>query len=201
MEADQRYPTPHHETWTPLIETGLWCRNEPTWRGQVRSAPVIGRHARDHYTKWPSRKDAVLAAYCADRPCRVELLGGVSRATRIIGRTPANWLVHPFNSLSAQEFLEGLDFFVHYPHEEYIEEFGRAVLEAMAVGLPVVLPPVFKETFGDAALYAEPADVWNVIEAVWRDEQIYLSRARASRDFVLQTGDWKHFEERLRSLQ
>ncbi len=197
MEADPRYPAPHPEPWTPLLDTAAWCARPLVWRGRERARPVVGRHGRDHYTKWPTDPAALRAAYCAGRPCDVAILGGADRARRVLGRLPANWTVHEFNALSAQDFLAGLDVFVHYPHEDYIEEFGRVVLEAMAAGVPVILPPVFRETFGEAALYAEPAEVWDRVSALWSDEAAWLARARAGRDFVLAGSNLARLEARL----
>ena len=187
MGQDARYPTPHFENWTPLIDIQTYCAKPPEWRGRVRSRPAIGRHGRDHYTKWPTTRDAVLQAYCAGAPCDVKLLGGADHAGAIIGDLPENWTVLKFDSVDVLAFLSEIDFFVHYPHEDYIEEFGRAVLEAMAIGVPVVLPPVFEGTFGPAALYAQPEDVWPLIENIWSDETKYLARAEAGRHFVMST--------------
>lgn len=197
MRADPRYPAPDDIIWTPLIDTGTWCGHPLRWRGADGRQPVIGRHARDHYTKWPSSAVALREAYCADRPCAVELMGGARKALAVIGAAPANWTVHAFGASESIDFLRGLDFFVHYPHEQYIEEFGRAVLEALAVGLPAVLPPVFRETFGEAASYAEPSEVWNRIAALWADEAAYLDQARRGRDFVQANSDWSQFPNRL----
>jgi len=200
MQADDRYEEIHDEIWTPLIDTGVWCSANPIrWRGRERARPVVGRHARDHYTKWPSDAADLAAAYCVGRNCDVALLGGAEHALRVLRRMrkPRNWKVHDFGALESRPFLQELDFFVHYPHERYIEEFGRAVIEAMAVGVPAILPPVFRQTFGDAALYAEPADVWGVIEALWQDESAWLERAHKGREFVLATSDWRRFAERL----
>jgi glycosyltransferase involved in cell wall biosynthesis len=94
----------------------------------------------------------------------------------------------------------GLDFFVHFPHEDYIEEFGRAVLEAMAVGLPVILPEVFRPTFGDAALYATPDEVWPTIERVWNNEIEWRHRSLMSADFVRNNSDWTQLPGRLARL-
>src|SRR5690606_19950639 len=64
MVQDGRYESIHPEVWTPLIDTDVWCEREVSWRGAERQRPVIGRHARDHYTKWPTRTELVRAAYC-----------------------------------------------------------------------------------------------------------------------------------------
>jgi GT2 family glycosyltransferase len=185
MDEDERYPRPHSDTWFPLIDTDLWCKTSLRWRGHERERPKVGRHGRDHYTKWPSTPEAVRSAYCANQACTVELLGGAKRALEILGVKPRNWVIHEFGSIEPYAFLSDIDFFVHFPHENYIEEFGRAALEAMAVGIPVILPTVFRETFGDAALYSEQRDVWTTLEALWADERAYLAQAEAGRSFVL----------------
>jgi hypothetical protein len=199
MRADPRYPTPTETIWTPLADAAAWCATPPRWRGAGGRAPVIGRHARDHYTKWPTTREALRAAYCADRPCEVEIMGGAARALAVMGAQPANWTVHPFGGMEARTFLDRLDAFVHYPHEDYIEEFGRAVLEAIALGLPAILPPVFRQSFGDAALYAEPADVWNTISDLWANEAAWLAQGKAGQDFVRANSDWSLFPARLKA--
>ena len=199
MRADPRYPTPTETIWTPLADAAAWCATPPRWRGAGGRAPVIGRHARDHYTKWPTTREALRAAYCADRPCEVEIMGGAARALAVMGAQPANWTVHPFGGMDARAFLGRLDAFVHYPHEDYIEEFGRAVLEAIALGLPAVLPPVFRQSFGAAALYAEPGDVWDTISALWADEAAWLAQGKAGQDFVRANSDWSLFPARLKA--
>ncbi len=184
-------------TWNPLLDTDSWCAGELRWRGNTRSRPVIGRHARDHYTKWPSDPDALRSAYCANRPCEVRLLGGIRFALNIVNKAPGNWRAHAFGSLEPVNFLRDLDFFVHYPHEDYIEEFGRAIIEAMAVGIPVILPPSFADTFGDAACYAMPQDVWSTVLALWHDQEAYLKQAHKGRLFVMEHCAWRQLAERI----
>ncbi len=125
-------------------------------------------------------------------------MGGAQKARAIRGEGwPQNWVDLPFGSQEVQAFLAGLDFFIHYPNETYIEEFGRAPMEAMAIGVPVILPPVFRETFGEAALYAEPNDVWATIEALWKDEAAYHERSEIGRAFVVENCNLDQFPRRL----
>lgn len=201
MAADKRYAPVHYETWTPLIDTQSWCAQPLQWSGGNGRPPVVGRHARDHYTKWPGDPAAIQDAYCAERPCLVRLMGGDTCALEHLGARPDNWDVVPFGATSAQAFLAGLDFFIHFPHEDYIEEFGRAMIEAMAMGVPVILPEVFRATFGDAARYACPEDVWPTIESLWHDEAEWMARAEAGRAFVIENCDHTRFQTRLARLQ
>lgn len=177
------FPQPYSEDWPPLIDLKPYNAEPLVWRGGKRTKPVIGRHGRDHYTKWPSDPSDLRDAYCADKTCSVRILGGADCVAGIVGRVPVNWEIHPWNAMPVPSFLSELDFFVHYPHEDWIEAFGMAVVEAMAAGKPVILPPVFKETFGAAATYAEPAQVWDTITSLWRNKKAYLAQARAGRKF------------------
>lgn len=197
MEADPRYPAPHEDTWTPLLDLDKWAF-APRWHGRGR--PVLGRHGRDHPLKWPAEPEALSLAYCAGKPCDVRFLGGARYARERIGRGPANWREEAFGSQDVQDFLGELDFFLHYPDRTYIEEFGRAPMEAMALGLPVLLPPEFAPTFGEAAVYAEPEAVWSTIDALWRDEAAYLAQARRGRDFVEANCGYAAFPPRIDRL-
>ena len=43
----------------------------------------------------------------------------------------------------------------------------------MASGLPAILPPHFRPLFGDAAIYAEPAEVLSVVSRLYADRAAY----------------------------
>lgn len=200
MLADPRYPAPIAETWTPLIDTDLWCRRRPDWRGDWRARPVIGRHGRDHPLKWPAEREALRAAYCAGRPCEVRFLGGAVYARKRVGGWPSNWRDEAYGARDVRDFLADLDFFLHFPDSTYIEEFGRAPMEAMAMGVPVILPPEFEPTFGPAALYCDADGVWPIIERLWRDRAAWEARVAAGRAFVQASCAYSVFPERIARL-
>jgi glycosyltransferase involved in cell wall biosynthesis len=200
MEQDERYPKPHHENWTPLIDKDTWMRKPLTWRGDSRQYPCVGRHCSAHYAAWPSNAQKLRSAYLAERRCEVRFLGGAEQATQVIGSIPSNWKVFAFDSIDVPDFLRDLDFFIHFPHEDSIEECGRCVIESMAAGCPAILAPIFKDTFGDAAVYCEPEEVWGHIESLWRNEGEYLRQAQKGQEFVQANCPLELLSERLARL-
>lgn len=199
MWNDVRYPIPHDDVWNPLLDVDAWCRFRVPWRGGERERPVLGRHSRDHYTKWPATAEALAQAYCVDQACEIKLLGGADHAISVLGRRPDNWEVLEYAE-TTHEFLQELDFFIHFPHEQYIEEFGRAVLEAMGLGIPVILPPVFRNTFGDYAHYAEPDEVWPLVQGLWRSQEAYDHAADLGLEFVRRYASYSALADRLQRL-
>ena len=190
MAADPRYPAAHPDTWTPLIDAKAWGARAHGWRGAGRAVPVLGRHGRDHPLKWPRDPRALAAAYCAGKPCEVRFLGGAAQARARLARWPGNWRALPFGARAVPDFLAELDVFLHFPDPRYIEEFGRAPMEAMAAGVPVILPPEFEPTFGEAALYAPPEGVWELVARLWHDRALWEARAAAGRGFVAASCDY-----------
>src|SRR5690606_14289897 len=64
-----------------------------------------------------------------------------------------------------------------------VEAFGYVILEAIAKGLPAILPPAFRSLFGPAALYAEPQDVFSLVQELALDPEQrrqHITRARSS---------------------
>lgn len=144
--------------------------------------PVIGRHSRDGYEKWPDA-DVLRSVYPVDGSRDVRVLGGAAQASRRTGLdVEAAWTVHPFGSLPPRAFLDELDFWVYFHGPELVESFGMATVEALYAGLVVVLPHYMEPTFGDAAVYASPHDALDVVDRLWADPDAYRAQsARASR--------------------
>ena len=150
----------------------------------VEKPLVIGRHSRPSPMKWPATAEELTAAYPVDGSVEVRVLGGADPAIELIGETPESWTVLPFGAEEPAVFLAGLDALVYYHHCDIVEAFGRTVLEALAVGIPVVVAPVFESTFGDACLYAEPADAIAAVRRLLLDPDA-LAQQRKTADLVI----------------
>lgn len=158
-----------------IVEIDFPCVLDPDeWampRSRFRSdMPVVGRHSRDHYTKWPATKESMLKVYPDDPAVDVRIMGGATSATALLGaRLPGNWTPFPYDVMGVKAFLYQLDFWVYFHHPVLVESFGLAVLEAMATGCVVILPKHFEPTFGAGAVYCDEDEVQDVIRELYGD--------------------------------
>ncbi|MFP4150070.1 MAG: hypothetical protein ACLFV0_11340 [Nitriliruptoraceae bacterium] len=165
------------EDWVNVIDVASWRRPRSGSRHRV---PVIGRHSRDHPLKWPATATELLDAYPDTSDVEVHVLGGAAAAARILGgAVPERWLVEPFGALPPARFLAGLDVYVYQHHPDWVEAFGRSILEALASGLPTVLPPHFAPLFGEVPRYATPAEVQAEVRLLHEDRGAYRAAAEA----------------------
>ena len=158
------------QDWVNVIDVDAWHVDRLGWRSD---RPVIGRHSRPQRQKWPTDPQVVKALYPVDGSAVVKILGGADPVQELLGYLPSSWQVIPFGEMDPREFLAQLDFFVYYHHSNWLEAFGRNILEALASGLPAILPAHFRPLFGDAAIYAEPADVPSVVNHLYADRSAY----------------------------
>ena len=81
-----------------------------------------------------------------------------------------------------------------------LKSFGRVIIEAMAVGVPVILPSQYKQLFGEAALYAHPQEVLPLVDELMADEELYERQVRIARDFVRRNFGHKKHIDRIREI-
>ncbi|MEM8821923.1 MAG: hypothetical protein AAGE90_20770 [Pseudomonadota bacterium] len=176
------------EDWTNFIDPEEWTAKRAGLQGD---RPVIGRHGRPQPQKWPATRDRILSAYPDDPGFEVHLLGVESWLERLLGGWPSNWTVHPFNSVSPAVFLQRIDYFVFFHREDWVETFGRTVIEAAAAGAICILPRHFEPIFGDLALYCEAEEVAPLVmtlhgDAERREAQRALGMRRVRERFSLE---------------
>ena len=169
------------EDWTNVIDLGAWQRGgRRTPDGRV----LLGRHSRDQRDKWPEDPEVLAALHPALPGWETHVLGGARVPTRTLDGLPEHWRAHAFDSVDVREFLHGLDVYVYFTGEGHLEPFGRAPLEAVAVGLPTLLPHSFAPVFGDAAIYTDPAGVRGEIEALMGDGERYARQVRRGHEVL-----------------
>jgi hypothetical protein len=110
---------------------------------------------------------------------------------------PANWIFLSRGETETREFLSTLDVCVCYPHRKASGVLDRAPIEAMAVGVPVILPLRFREIYGDAAVYAGPGDVFDAISELWRTNAGYKKQVGRGLRFVEDYCSYEDFAKRL----
>src|SRR5699024_9282297 len=181
-----------------------------TWPGLVPSAapsrpgfestPVVGRHSRDSWLKWPSTKEEFDLIYSSTK-YHTHILGGVDKLTSKLGSQVAeDKTVYGFGEIAVDEFLQDVDFWVYFHDDSLTESFGMSIAEAMAAGKVVILPHYLEASFGDGAIYAEPSEVEELVTMYWSQPQRYTEQSQRARQFVTQEFSIKAFLERIQKL-
>jgi Glycosyltransferase family 28 C-terminal domain len=161
--------------WYNVLDTRPW---QVPRSGPLEVRPIIGRHSRPDPLKWPDDRAATLAAYPDEPGFMVRILGGGSFLRDLMGRYPSNWEVLPFDAIPPGHFLATIDFFVYYHHSQWVEAFGRSIVEAMASGAVAVLPRDFEALFGEGAIYAAPNEVRDRVRQLHADQGAFLRQSK-----------------------
>jgi len=190
------------QDWHNIIDISDWQATvQPPVPPRAQDGTLrIGRHARDHVHKWPEAAQTLRAAYPEDPDIEVHVLGGAKVATAILGHTPANWVVHDYGSLHPRDFLAGIDVWIYFANSGWVESFGRTIIEAMAAGVPVILPEIYRPLFQDAALYASPETAVAMARQLHADPQARAAQVTLARAYVQQRFSYNAHAARLRAL-
>jgi hypothetical protein len=164
--------------------------------------PVIGRYSRDDAMKFPESRAVLLACYPASASYEVRIMGGRKSCGALLGSDtfPANWTMLEHREMPTQDFLEGIDFFVHFDNPNIVEAFGRSLLEAIASGRVTILPEKFRRVFGEAAIYCRPEEVEGVVNTFWNYPDNYRRQSETAQRIVQERFSEKAFLDNLFSL-
>jgi len=147
--------------------------------------PVVGRRIVGALD-WPSRRSQLDLVYGAHEKWDVRFHSDNADLCALLHDAPAHWQLVSHQAVSREEFLCDLDFYIAFPHELHADELSQGLLDAMALGIPIIAPPRYQAMLGDAVSYAAPEQVATTIENLWSSERDYLERAAAARSFVLE---------------
>ncbi|MBO0334916.1 hypothetical protein J0X12_14920 [Sneathiella sp. CAU 1612] len=171
IAEDFRFPIADCD-WTNLIFVEDWKVERS---GVLGTKPIIGRHSRPDWAKWPATREDMLKIYPDAEDIDIRLLGvGDGLQDLMQGTYPENWETFEFGEIPPRQFLEGIDFFVYFHHPDWVEGFGRTIAEAAAAGAVVILPEYLRQTFGEAALYRRPEDVIDTVKELHQDPYRFM---------------------------
>jgi UDP:flavonoid glycosyltransferase YjiC (YdhE family) len=170
----------HASNWENLIDLDDYP--EKPSRGP-KPRLIIGRHSRPSADKWPSLSVAT-TCYPQSPDFSFRMMGVPKPFMDQFEDLPSNWQVLPFSKEPVSGFLRGLDIYSYFHSPALVEAFGYGVLEALATGLPCVLPPYMESSFSDACLYAEPDEAPLVYERLRTDPCLLETTCRKGRAFV-----------------
>lgn len=167
------------DDWVNVIDAEAWSSRR---HRRPRDPIVIGRHSRDHYIKFPETRQDLLAAYPSSSGFTVRMLGGTAQVARLLGdAVPRTWEVLEFDAVDPKRFLDDLDVYAYFHHPSLVEAFGRNMLEALAMGVPVVTHHHFAPLFGDAIVTASPTAAPEAIRDLAGDPQWYGEQVERGR--------------------
>ncbi|WP_417710473.1 hypothetical protein [Roseibium aggregatum] len=170
----------HAGNWENLIDLADYPQKQ--FRNP-KSPLIIGRHSRPSTDKWPSLPVAT-TCYPQSPDFAFRMMGVPQAFLDQFEDLPSNWQVLPFSKEPVSGFLQGLDIYSYFHSRALVEAFGYGVLEALATGLPCVLPPYMETSFSDACLYTEPDEAPLVYERLRSDPCLFETTTRKARGFV-----------------
>ena len=84
-----------------IIDEDVWLLERTGFRSDI---PILGRHSRDNWTKWPKDRRTLLQAYPAASDIDVRIGGGkAARGILGVDHLPANWLVYDYDEVSVRK--------------------------------------------------------------------------------------------------
>lgn len=149
--------------------------------GAAAGPPIVGTDLCDA-AGWPADASGAVAVHrrLADVDVRIRLPDRPKWSMDL----PVSWLGYAAADLGPRPFLHQLDFYLHFPHRRAPEMFSRPALAAAGLGCVVVLPQRYAGLYGDAALYAEPGEVPDLIGRYRDDPERYAEQSHRARTVV-----------------
>src|SRR5699024_10525503 len=124
--------------------------------------PVVGFHSYGNQYRWPNNSSQFSAVYISTS-FRTKFYGSLDAAFQKFGRELFDRAeIVPTHSHTEEEFLSSVDFWVYYPNSRLTDQIWEPALVAMASGKVVIMSPLLRWLYGDAAVYAEHEEVTSI---------------------------------------
>lgn len=180
--------------WSNVIDFDKWYAKSQRLRGDT---VTIGRHSRTDLRKFPATRAAFAQIYGERADVQIDMLGCPPELAALLQPIAPSWRLRPFGDIAVRDYLDRLDAFVYFHREDWIEAFGYTVLEAMARGLPCVLPETMAPCFGDAAAIAAPEDALDTALQLIDDPTNSIAQGH---DFVRERHSFDVVRDRLKDM-
>ena len=141
---------------------------------------MIGRYWDKEQVTWPTDQSSVLKLYTTNELYDVSLLGNYADAPEPIQEI----LGEEHIAISSSAQLSELDFFVQFTNTEAGASIYDRISEALQNNVVVILPRMYEQYFGKAAVYASANDVATVIERLWNTPALYRVQIENGLRFV-----------------
>ncbi|WP_152345670.1 glycosyltransferase family 2 protein [Brevibacterium sp. CFH 10365] len=190
----------HPHDLLPSIDASEWVNAHSRRRRSV--IPVVGSTVPRSGRIWPESRSALIATYPLDGSLDVRFRGKITEAMQLLDlpSAPPAWIVYPSEALPGADFLSSLDFYVHTGDPREPIDSLSEMLEAMASGVVVIAPPLYKRIFGDAVLYARAGEVSTVVFTYHQDSALYEAQRRKASAAVATRFSVRRFGQHMRAF-
>lgn len=175
-------------------------RSEPSEISVPMGKPVAGFHSYGNQYRWPNNAEAFKQIYVSSN-YTTRLFGHLEQPIEKFDLESFEQ-IDLFDSEGTDEaaFLNGIDFWMYSPHYRLEDRVWGPVLGAMQAGKVVILPHRLEPIYGDAAAYAEPHDVPEMVSHFANDPDAYLAQALRGQRLIAKRYTASHLVERLQRL-
>lgn len=135
-----------------------------------------GRLSRPGFEKFPSFD---VMKVCFPETAQSNVILGADNFLHM-AEVPGHWTLHPFRTLSVDQFFDQIDFFVYYTANTWRESFGRVIAEAIAAGKIVITDVQTAETFESAVIGADVEEVDKIIADYISDPARYRAEVESA---------------------
>jgi glycosyltransferase involved in cell wall biosynthesis len=186
-----------------LSDTQIW---HPHIRGAFAEVslpngrPVVGFHSYGNHYRWPSNLEEFELVYCSPN-FATRFYGNVQSARKKFGSSAfASSEIVPYSQNGERNFLESIDFWVHFPNRRLEDDLWEPALKAMQAGKVVILPHHLEDYYGDSAVYSRPEEVESVVTRIARDAEAYRRQAERGQVFVARKASEASLVDRVTGL-